>query len=207
VKIAHGSFQIISIFLLPLLIIGFYPWGTILALISGSFSFYLIWFFRDPERTVFLDENKILAAADGTVIYSQVSENLYKVAIRMSPFDVHINRSPITGRFISETRRPGKHTSVYFSGAEEKNESNLIVISNDTLEVEVLQLTGAFARRIETWIHPGNQLAQGEKIGMIRFGSQTNIQVKTIKPIRITVKVGDKVKAGLSTIMEVYDAE
>ena len=206
-KIAQGSLQIISIFLLPLLIIGFYPWGTFFALLSTIFALYLIWFFRDPERTILPDESKILAAADGTVIYSKVSENLYKVAIRMSPFDVHINRSPITGRFISEIRRPGKHFSVYFSGAEDKNESNLLVISNDTLEVEVLQLTGAFARRIETWIQREDQLEQGEKIGMIRFGSQTNVQVKTIKPFRITVKVGDKVKAGLSTIMEVYDAE
>ncbi len=206
-RLARGSMKYILIFFLPLPLVFFYPFGTIFAVLSTGFAIYSIWFFRDPHREIHVDGNVVYAAADGTVIYTEVSENTYKVAIRMSPFDVHINRSPVSGTVTSTVRSPGTHRSVYFSGAEEKNERNLITIDSKGMEVEILQLTGAFARRIEVWIDKGQEVLQGEQIGMIRFGSQTNVLVKTIKPLRLTVSQGDKVKAGMTKIMEVvHDA-
>ncbi len=203
VRLARGSMKYILIFFLPFPLIFFYPFGTMFAVLSTGFGIYTVWFFRDPHRKIQVDDNVVYAAADGTVIYTEISENAYKVAIRMSPFDVHINRAPVSGTVTSTVRSPGAHRSVYFSGAEKKNERNLIKMESKGMEVEILQLTGAFARRIEVWIDEGQEVVQGEQIGMIRFGSQTNVLVKTIKPLRLTVSQGDKVKAGLTQIMEV----
>lgn len=186
-------------------IIGFL-FNNILGSLIWGFTLYMIWFFRDPHREILRDDSVIYAAADGKIIYLENSHDGIKFAIRMSPFNVHINRAPITGEVTNIFFKPGKHKSVYFADVEKKNEKNLIIIENEIIKCEILQITGIFARRIECWVNKGEKVQQGEKIGMIRFGSQTNVLIKlkqASKTINAKVSKGDKVKAGLSIIMEI----
>ncbi len=213
--IAQNSFRFIAIpFLIgiTIMLIPTSGWGMyikyIFSLLFFIFSLYMIWFFRDPKREIVINDRHILAAADGIIIYVREDNNILEIATRMSPFNVHLNRSPIAGVIRSIKHSPGSHRSVYFAGAEEKNERNLVEIENDTIKCEVLQLTGAFARRIEVWNKVNDSVEQGAKFGMIRFGSQTNIRIRleddknSFYPI---VKIGDKVRAGLTVVAELRE--
>ncbi len=167
--------------------------------VTTFISLFFIWFFRDPKREIEADDNVILAPADGTIIYINQENNTTKIAIRMSPFNVHINRAPIRGIITKIEHTPGKHHSVYFANAEEKNERVLVTIENEFVYCEVMQITGQFAFRIDNWIQINDKLTQGMKYGMIRFGSQTNIAIipkSKDKSLNITVKVGNHVHAG-----------
>jgi phosphatidylserine decarboxylase len=202
--IAQDSARIILPFVIISLLLTLFYWYLGLLLIG--FTLYLVWFFRDPDRMISTDDSSFLAAADGSIRYVSAENLVLKIAVRMSPFDVHINRSPISGVVKKIEYKPGKHQSVYFAGAEDKNEQNLIVLENDNHIIEVLQITGSFARRIECWVDIGQEVYQGQKIGMIRFGSQTNVIItskhekKDIKPL---VSVGDSVRAGLTALAQV----
>lgn len=169
-------------------------------------TLYMYWFFRDPKRIINGNPLHVLAAADGTILYMYSESDILEIAIRMSPFNVHLNRIPISATLQSIDHRPGEHKSVYFAGAEEKNERNLLLFENEDMICEILQLTGAFARRLEVWSNIGDSLQQGEKFGMIRFGSQTNVRIKMKakeKSLLPSVNVGDKVEAGVTVIAEI----
>ena len=203
--IAKGSLK----FILPFPIIGFSLFFLIpiVGWIIIAIGAYMLWFFRDPYRIVGTDDNLILAVADGKITLVEKNENSIKIAIRMSPFDVHINRSPFSGIITEIKYHPGTHKSVYFAGADKKNESNLIKIENDHFVASVLQITGAFARRIECWVKSGEKVQMGKRIGMIRFGSQTNILIenKQVNKIKIEpiVKEGESVRAGVSSLAKI----
>ena len=182
---------------------------VLIFLIGISFigiGLFLAWFFRDPSRKIIVDDDSILAAADGTIIYIEESMDRIKIAVRMSPFDVHLNRAPVSGIVTNIQHRPGKHKSVYFAGAEEKNERNLIEMENEKMYCKILQLTGAFANRIECWVKLEQSSVQGQKIGIIRFGSQTNVEIRlkqSNKILKVEVRQGDKVKAGLTVLAKI----
>jgi phosphatidylserine decarboxylase len=204
--IAHKSIRYILPPFLTGLVLLIYV--KIVGIVLIGFSFYLLWFFRDPQRKIVFDDSLVYAAADGKILYLDQRGNVIKIGIRMSPFDVHLNRSPITGKVISVDHIPGTHSNVYFGDIENKNERNLIKIAGDKVNCDVLQITGAFARRIECWINQNETIEQGQKIGIIRFGSQTNMYIdaditgKSIKPL---VKKGDKVNAGLTAVVQIQD--
>lgn len=181
---------------------------VLLGLSLSGIGLFFAWFFRDPKRVIAMDSSSILAAADGTIILVEELDNEIKIAIRMSPFNVHINRTPVSGKITAIDHTPGKHQNVYFGNIENKNERNLTVIENEMLHCEVLQLTGSFARRIEVWINVDDEITQGEKFGIIRFGSQTNIRIRLIDEkshLIVLVKKGDTVKAGISIIAEIKE--
>lgn len=204
--LANGSFKFILIpiiiavfcFLLSLNFIGL---GFLL--VAG----YMAWFFRDPSRKIVQDSSIIYAAADGTIKEVNDENDIIQIAIRMSPFNVHLNRAPVDAEINEITFKPGSHRSVYFAGAQNKNEQNLIAMESDLLKVDVLQITGAFARRIECWVEKNEQINQGDKIGIIRFGSQTNVTIepKSKKELTIipVVRVGDTVQAGITPIARI----
>lgn len=197
-------------FTLPPLLIGLIVllFSKIIGFIILGFGFYLIWFFRDPNRQIILDDSIIYAAADGKIIVIQQEKNNLKIAIRMSPFNVHINRSPIQGKIKSIEHIPGPHRNVYFGNIEKKNERNLIEIIGKGVNCDILQITGAFARRIECWLDVNDSVQQGQKIGIIRFGSQTNMYIQsdvTDKSIKPLVNLGDKVYAGLTAVAKIEE--
>ncbi len=179
------------------------PWFWIFwALAIG----YVFWFFRDPERVSPADEDAVVAAADGVVVDiadleepEVVKATMRRVAIFLSVFDVHTNRAPISGTVTYTERRVGKMLDARHPDASKLNECRVWAIQNPRAgTVVVRQITGAIARRIVAWAQVGQQVAKGERFGMIRFGSRTEVYLPT--SAEILVKVGDRVQGGASVI-------
>ena len=181
----------------------FYWWLSLVASLFLVGFVFFTWFFRDPERKPLIDSENILSPADGTVI-AVLGDGLnvpFEVKIRMSPFDVHINRMPIDGTLDRLERIPGKHSTVYFGDPSKINERCKHYYSTSIGSLILTQITGMFARRIEVWVSEGDFVKQGERIGIIRFGSETDLWVKTNKAsIEPRIQVGDKVKAGITVV-------
>ena len=178
------------------------PWLSLLFLLL---IFSTLAFFRDPDRATPADPNLIVAAADGTVTdIVEVDENEIlkkrsrRIGIFLSIFDVHTNRAPIDGRIIYRQHRPGLCLDARRPECSEKNESMTWAFENSRVTIVVRQLTGAVARRIVAWSQIGDELKKGDRFGMIRFGSRTEVYL----PLAATVlvKMGDHV-AGGSTII------
>ena len=168
-------------------------------------------FFRDPDRTASPDPNAIVAAADGTVTeISEVDETeilktkTCRVGIFLSIFDVHTNRVPIDGRVIYRQHRQGLCLDARRPDCSEKNEAMTWAFENSRATIVVRQLTGAVARRIVAWSQVGDDLRKGERFGMIRFGSRTEVYL----PLTATVlvKVGDHVNGGSTIIARLPDS-
>lgn len=177
----------------------------LLALVPFILLLFIIYFFRDPNRTIAYDDNLLLSPADGTVMkVEEVSDSLFddnraiKVTIFLSIFNVHVNRSPIAGEVIQRGYRPGKYLPAFKSHASELNERNTICVKNNKTTVIVHQITGLVARRIVCWSKQGDILKQGERFGLIKFGSCTEL----IFPVNTEVKVkkGDVVRGGITII-------
>ncbi|HEY2711699.1 MAG TPA: phosphatidylserine decarboxylase [Chthoniobacterales bacterium] len=171
-----------------------------LALIAYTFVF-----FRDPERTTPADPDVVVAAADGVVVEiidleepEVVRQTMRRVSIFLSVFDVHTNRAPIDGRIVYREHREGLCLDARNPNCSLKNEAMTWAFENPRATLVVRQITGAIARRIVGWSHVGDVLRKGERFGMIRFGSRTEVFL----PLTATVlvKVGDRVAGGASAI-------
>jgi phosphatidylserine decarboxylase len=185
----------------------FSPW---LSLLFVVLAIYTLAFFRDPERIAPTDADAVLAAADGTItdiIDVEETEILKsqarRVGIFLSIFNVHTNRTPIAGRVIYRQHRKGLCLDARRPECSDKNESMTWAFQNSRTTIVVRQLTGAIARRIVGWANVGDELAKGQRFGMIRFGSRTEVYL----PLNasILVKVGDRVQGGLSVIARLAD--
>ena len=162
-------------------------------------------FFRDPDRSVPFDSYAVVAAADGVVTeISEVDETevlktkTRRVGIFLSIFDVHTNRAPVDGQIVYRQHRAGLCLDARRADCSDKNEAMTWAFRNPRATIVVRQLTGAVARRIVAWAKVGDELNKGDRFGMIRFGSRTEVYL----PLTATVlvKVGDHVSAG-STII------
>ena len=176
-----------------------------LSLLFLLLIFSTLAFFRDPDRATPADPNLIVAAADGTVTdIVEVDENEIlkkrsrRIGIFLSIFDVHTNRAPIDGRIIYRQHWPGLCLDARRPECSEKNESMTWAFENSRGTIVVRQLTGAVARRIVAWSQIGDELKKGDRFGMIRFGSRTEVYL----PLAATVlvKMGDHVSGGLTII-------
>ena len=178
------------------------PW---LSLIFAALILYTIAFFRDPYRPDPADGNAVVAAADGVVAdiaKTQEPEVLKsetkRIGIFLSVFDVHTNRAPIAGRIAFRQHRRGLFLDARNPECSAKNESMTWAFQSPRATIVVRQLTGAIARRIVAWSRVGEEVKRGERFGMIRFGSRTEIYLPV--DAEILVKVGDRVKGGASVI-------
>jgi phosphatidylserine decarboxylase len=178
------------------------PW---LALVFVLLIAYTFVFFRDPERVAPADSEVVVAAADGVVVdiaeheeTEVVRTTMRRVAIFLSVFDVHTNRAPIDGRIIYRERHEGLCLDARHPDCSVRNEAMTWAFENPRTTLVVRQITGAIARRIVGWSQVGDTLQKGERFGMIRFGSRTEIYL----PLTATVlvKVGDRVAGGSSPI-------
>ncbi len=168
---------------------------------------FTLYFFRDPERTTPTKPNIIVSPADGKVLLiKEVEENEFlkeeaiQISIFMSPFDVHVNRIPISGKVEYINYISGKFLAAFDDKADSENERNVIGINSEFGKVLFTQVAGAFARRIVSEVNIGDNVIAGKRFGMIKFGSRSDIIVpKKWNPI---VKVGDKVTAGETIIFE-----
>jgi phosphatidylserine decarboxylase len=184
------------------------PWLCALFLLV---FFCIVAFFRDPDRASPADPSLIVAAADGTVSeIVEVDENevlktkTRRVGIFLSIFDVHTNRAPIDGRIVYRQHREGLCLDARRADCSEKNESMTWAFENPRATVVVRQLTGAIARRIVAWAKIGDELKKGERFGMIRFGSRTELYLPF--NAELLVKTGDHVLGGSTIIARLPDS-
>lgn len=199
------------LFLIPVLILTaaalLIQW-TIAAIILGLLCIFLINFFRDPHRTGSDHHVDVLSPADGTVVQikdvpdGEIWPGLTRqVSIFMSVFDVHVNRAPISGRIIHYRYNPGKKIAAFAEKSSIENEQNLIVLEDrHGARLAFKQIAGLLARRIVFDKKEGDEVARGERVGMIKFGSRVDM----FFPADAVIKVGmrDKVKVGLTIVAE-----
>lgn len=202
------------------LVFAFFAWETI-AWPMAFLSLGILAFFRDPERVVPQDDAFIVSPADGTVVQiAQVeapaelvvddgSETeglaaglLTRVSIYLSPFDVHINRTPIAGMVRRLVYIPGSFINADLDKASEDNERQLILIERaDGVKVGFAQIAGLIARRIVPFVKPGDTLGVGQRVGMIRFGSRVDVYLPAGTGSK--VMLGQRVVAGETVIAEI----
>jgi len=196
-------------FLIPSVLLtlafGLLGW-KILAILGIFLTLFIAFFFRNPERKIPDLRDAILSPADGKVIYlgeSQehrfLKEKTLKVSIFMSLFNVHLNRSPVSGKVIERSYLPGKFFVANVEKSSLLNEQNALTLETENqFRILLVQIAGFVARRIVCYVKPGDLLKKGEIFGLIRFGSRVDLYLPlTVNP---AVKVGQKVKGGESII-------
>jgi phosphatidylserine decarboxylase len=181
-----------------------------LSLIFLALFLFTIAFFRDPNRAVPAGPNLIVAPADGRVrdIVELDEKEILKtktrrVGIFLSIFDVHTNRAPIDGRIVYRQHHAGLCLDARDPNCPEKNEAMTWAFENPRGAIVVRQLTGAIARRIVAWANVGDELKKGERFGMIRFGSRTELYLPL--DAEVLVKTGDHVSGGSTVIARLPD--
>ena len=180
-----------------------------ISVIGYLLTLFTLWFFRDPKRNTPLDTNLIISSADGKVCLideayppkevSTNQEKMKRICVFMNVFNVHINRSPVSGTVKDIIYKEGQFLNASLDKASEKNERSSLVISSDNgVEIIVVQIAGLIARRILGFISNNHNLHQGERFGLIRFGSRVDIYM----PLDAVTKcsIGDKVIAGESVL-------
>ena len=181
-----------------------YVINSFLGLIGFILTVWVYYFFRDPERISINDDDYLISPADGEVLMLHEingpkelgleNKRFTKISIFMNVFDCHVNRSPCEGKISEILYKPGKFLNASLDKASEDNERNYYKITNNSSEdIIVVQIAGLIARRIVCESSKDQNLAQGERIGMIRFGSRADVYFENYKPL---VKVGQKTIAG-----------
>jgi phosphatidylserine decarboxylase len=168
-------------------------------------TLFTLYFFRDPERKIVAMPGQIVSPADGKIISIDdvekndfLTERCRRVSIFLSVLDVHINRAPVGGTVEMVNYSPGKFAIASTDEASRSNESNEIGIGGEDIKVAVKQIAGAVARRIVCYCEPSQSVQAGDRIGLIRFGSRTELYVPL--DCEIYVKVGQRVKGGISLV-------
>ena len=189
------------------------PFVIVPAVIALIFGFFQIWvaaalfvllaafmayFFRDPYRTVPEGDDIVVSAADGKVTRVEDRDNGKFVSVFLSPVDVHINRSPIAGKVTQIEYIKGKKVPAMSTEASLINERNSLTITGEKMTVVCTQIAGILARRIVCWAKPGDELGLGERFGLIKFSSRTDLLMP--KEVEVLVAVGDRVVGGETVI-------
>ena len=200
----EGWIYLVSAIILTIIVI---PFFVFIGIFFAILSFYIFYFFRDPNRTIPLD-GFIVSPADGTITNIgdantpfdiENNNQLYtKVSIFLSIFDVHVNRMPIDGTIKEIKYIPGKFINATLDKSSEQNEKNIIKISNGTYDYFVVQIAGLIARRIVCNVNKNQDLKKGERIGIIKFGSRVDLYLP--KSNKVLVSKGQKVIGGETII-------
>ena len=192
-------------FLIPLLAVAilFYALDFIyVALPFLVLAIFTAFFFRNPSRDIPEGKNLIVSPADGKVVRIAKSENGDQcISIFLSVFNVHVNRSPISGEVKDFEYVPGKFKAAFDDEASRVNEQNVITVDGGDIQVTFKQIAGLIARRVVCWKKTGDRLGRGELVGLIRFGSRTDVILPD--KVHVRVRVGEKVRGG-STILGDY---
>ncbi|MBM4240946.1 MAG: phosphatidylserine decarboxylase family protein [Euryarchaeota archaeon] len=208
--------------LLTLTVLPFLFGYFLLSFLIFSLIAFLMQFFRDPKRRIPEGSNIVVAPADGRILKGRIDKIKtveYKdrlmehvleegkkgilISTFMSPFDVHVNRVPISGEVIKTKYYPGKFR-IAWKNVQKENEKNLIVIKSKYGKIGVIQIAGFVARRIVQYIKVGNKVQIGSKLGMIRFGSRVDLIIP-YERCELLVKEGEKPKAGETIVARMTD--
>lgn len=182
------------------------PWISFLvAAVSLLFWIFILSFFRIPSRKLTIQDNAIIAPADGeVVVIEEVQADEYftdrriQVSIFMSPFNVHVNRNPVSGEVVYSQYHPGKYLVAWHPKSSTENERHSVVYRAQGKEILVKQIAGALAKRIVNYLQPGQAVKQTEEMGFIKFGSRVDLLLPL--DAKIQVKMGDKPKGGVTVI-------
>ena len=177
-------------------VLGFWYVAALLFVVA----LFMAFFFRDPKRVPPSDQDVVVAPADGKItrIETPGANSPTVISIFLSPFDVHINRSPIRGKIIDVLYSPGKFLIATDERASLVNEQNALTIQGEKVTVVCKQIAGILARRIVCWKAKGDSLGLGERFGMIKFSSRTDVLLPA--NVRVTVKEGERVRGGITVI-------
>ena len=191
--------------LIPVAIAAIFVWLNLwpVGVLFAILALFMLYFFRDPQRETPTGKGLIVSAADGRVTRIDITDDTKLVSVFLSPLDVHINRSPITGRINKITYIEGKKIPATSDNASLVNERNSLVIEGEDITVTCTQIAGILARRIVCWPKAGDNLTRGQKFGLIKFGSRTDILMPA--NVDIAVKIGDRVKGGETIIGRVIN--
>ena len=181
-----------------------YNFSSFLGLIGLVLTIWVYYFFRDPERVIIEDDNYLVSPADGEVIKVEEvdgprelgleNKKFNKISIFMNVFDCHVNRAPCKGTIEEILYKPGKFLNASFDKASEDNERNYYKIKDvNGNDIIVVQIAGLIARRIVCESDKNQELSQGERIGMIRFGSRADVYYENYQPL---VKIGQRAISG-----------
>ena len=182
----------------------FYIFSNFLGLIGLALTIWVYYFFRDPDRVIIDDDNYLVSPADGEVIKVEEvdgpkelgleNKKFKKISVFMNVFDCHVNRTPCAGKIEEILYKPGKFVNASLDKASEDNERNYFKIKDPhNNDIIVVQIAGLVARRIVCESNKDQELKQGDRIGMIRFGSRADIYYENYEPL---VKVGQKAISG-----------
>lgn len=193
----------------------------VITIIIIALLFWKLWFLRDPERATPQDKNLIISPADGRineivkssvpvkeirkgklgkidVLASDVAKDYVVVSIMMTPMDVHIQRAPIKGIVKYSKHTPGKFANAMQDGIAINNEKNEILFEGDNYNVKIVQIAGALARRIKSFVRKGQDVEKGERVGLINLGSQVSVIMPA--DVELKVKLGQRVTSGETVI-------
>ena len=194
----------LGILCLVLNLLGFTKLGFVFLLLT----FFVAYFFRDPERVAPEDDRYLIAPADGRVVTIEqnvtnerwLTDPATRVGIFMSPLDVHVNRAPLGATVERVEHTPGRFRAAFHDKASLDNERNAVVFRHGARRYLMVQIAGALARRIVCRVAPGDALVRGDRFGLIMFGSRMDVFVPP--DVRPLVSAGDRVHAGLTPIAE-----
>ncbi len=180
--------------------------AKLVALVPLVLATYVLWFFRNPDRTIPAREGAVICPADGKVVAAGIvpaegfpGGQALRIGIFMSLFNVHVNWAPVSGKILSAVHHPGRFLNAMDDKSSEENERKILEISGPDGERVVLKLVaGLVARRIVSPLETGDTLAAGEKIGLIRFGSRAEVLLPATS--RLKVSLGDRVRGGTTIV-------
>ena len=172
------------------------------AIFPLALAAFFLWFFRDPERDIPQEAGAVVSPGDGKVTdVSPVTAGIHeltRISIFLSVFNVHVNRSPITGTIREIRYQRGKYLNAMNRASAEENEQNIVTVEGDGQTVVFKQIAGLLARRIVFHPKVGDRLERGQRVGLIKFGSRVDVLLD--RTAALQVKVGDRVKGGASVL-------
>jgi phosphatidylserine decarboxylase len=184
---------------------GSWYWSIVPVLLA----LFFLWFFRDPQRSIPRGEGLIVSPADGVVTETARIETQegprQRISIFLNVFDVHVNRSPIAGEITAVRYQTGKFLNAMNQECAERNEQNIVTVRGEGMEIVFKQIAGLIARRIIFNYGEGDRVERGQRVGLIKFGSRTDLILPVEADIR--VKTGQRVKGGSPIIAEMPESE
>jgi phosphatidylserine decarboxylase len=182
---------------------GNWAWSIVPVLLAA----FLLWFFRDPQRTVPTGPGLIVSPGDGLVTETAAIATpdgpRQRISIFLSVFDVHVNRSPIGGVLSSVRYQKGKYLNAMNPASADRNEQNIAAVRGEGIEVTFKQIAGLLARRIVFNLKEGDTVERGQRVGLIKFGSRVDVLLPAEAVLQ--VKVGQRVKGGASVLAAMPD--
>lgn len=189
--------------------VGAARWLAVTALVVGGF---MLFFFRDPDRTPPDDPDAVLSGADGRVMEiveetepDFIRGEAVRISVFLSIFNVHVNRAPVDGRVTALRHTPGRFLFAFDNRASQVNENNSILIEGGRVRCLARQIVGPVARRVVHWLRPDQGLRKGDRIGMMKFGSRMDVFLPR-GSVEILVKPGDHVRAGETVLARIVTA-